>query len=273
MEDAFVTIWNYIAEHGVDIILRVVAALVIFALGKWASGMLTKTVKRLMKKAKVDETLISFVGHLTYIGLMTFVVVAALNKLGIQTASFIAILGAAGLAVGFALQGSLSNFASGVMLIIFRPLQVGDLVEAGGAFGFVEEIRIFNTAVITPDNKTVIVPNSKITGDNIINYSTRGCVRLDLVFSVHYDDDIRKAKQILEEIMASDDRVLKDPAPFIGIGELGDNSVNFVFRPHVTIADYWGVYFDMHEKVKLRFDEEGITIPFPQRDVHIYNEK
>ncbi len=225
-----------------------------------------------MKKSNVTETLISFTGSLTYIGLMVCVIMAALHNLGIQTTSFIAVLGAAGLAVGLALQGSLSNFAAGVMLVLFRPFKVGQLVEVSGVFGHVEEIQIFNTIVITLQNKKVIIPNSKVTGDKIVNYSAKGHIRIDLVFGISYEDDLRKAKRILQEVVASNEKVLKDPAPNVGVLELGDSSVNFAVHPFVDPEDYWAVTFDLTEKVKLRFNEEGISIPYPQRDVHLYNE-
>jgi small conductance mechanosensitive channel len=201
---------------------------------------------------------------------MTFIIISALGALGVQTASFIAIIGAAGLAVGFALQGSLANFASGVMLIIFRPFKSGDYVEAGGTSGSVEAIQIFNTTLKTPDNKKVIVPNSQITGDKIVNYSAMDKRRIDLVFGIGYDDNIRQAKEILEKIITEDSRILKDPAPVIAVLELGDSSVNFAVRPWVNTADYWAVYFDITEKVKLTFDENNISIPYPQTDVHIH---
>jgi small conductance mechanosensitive channel len=198
------------------------------------------------------------------------VFIAALSTLGFETTSFIAVIGAAGLAIGFALQGSLANFASGVMLIIFRPFSVGNFVEAGGQSGSVEEIRIFSTVLKTPDNKMVIIPNSKITGDNIVNYSAKDQRRIDMVFGIGYGDDLQRAKQILERIIAEDSRILDDPAVTIGVLELGDSSVNFAVRPWVKTADYWAVYFDLMEKVKLTFDREGISIPFPQRDVHLF---
>jgi small conductance mechanosensitive channel len=223
-----------------------------------------------MIKAKIDETLRKFLVALTRIALLTFIVLAALSTLGIQTASMIAVLGAAGLAIGFALQGSLSNFASGIMLIVFRPLKAGELVEAGGHLGVVKEIHIFNTIMNTLDNKKLIVPNSKITGDSIINYSANGTLRVDMVFGISYGDQIPKAKDILMKILESDERVLKDPAPTVAVSELGDSSVNFVVRPFVKVEDYWGVYFDMTEKVKMTFDDSGVTIPFPQRDVHMF---
>jgi small conductance mechanosensitive channel len=250
--------------------LSILGALLILIIGRIAVGILAGIIRRLMQRAKTDETLTIFVVSLTRIALMTFVVIAALNSLGVQTASFIAVIGAAGLAIGFALQGSLSNFASGVMLIIFRPFKSGDYVEAGGSAGVVEEIHIFNTIMKTPDNKLVIIPNSKITSDNIVNYSAREERRVDLVFGIGYNDDIKLAKETLEQILASDSRVLKEPAPTVAVSELADSSVNFVVRPWVKTADYWAVYFDITEKVKLTFDEKNISIPFPQQDVHMH---
>jgi small conductance mechanosensitive channel len=188
----------------------------------------------------------------------------------VETTSFIAILGAAGLAVGFALQGSLSNFAAGVMLIIFRPFKSGDFIEAGGTIGVVEAIQIFNTVLRTPDNKMVIVPNSNITGGNITNYSAKEDRRIDMVFGIGYDDDLKKAKEILERLISEDSRILKDPAPTVAVSELADSSVNFVVRPWVKTSDYWAVYWDFTEKVKLTFDAEGISIPYPQQDVHMH---
>lgn len=269
LEEIFKKILEWATLYGI----KFIGAIAIFLIGKFLTDTLTDLVKKLLKKAKIDPTLVTFLGNLTYLTLMTFVIISVLSNLGVQTASIIAIFGASALAVGLALQGSLSDFANGVMIVLFKPLKVGDLVDAGGASGHVEEIRVFNTIICTLDSKTVIVPNSKITGDKIINFSTKGYIRVDLVFGIGYNDDIRKAKKVLEEIMASDDRVLEDPPSCIALSELGDSSVNFVFRPHVKVEDYWDVYFDMTEKVKLRFDKEGISIPYPQRDVHIYEKK
>lgn len=259
-----------IMEWGALYGTKVIGAIVILIIGRIAVSLLTRLVRRLMQKGKADETLTRFISSLTKIALMTFVVIAALNTLGVQTASFIAIIGAAGLAVGFALQGSLSNFASGVMLIIFRPLKRDDLVETAGHLGIVKEIHIFNTILKTLDNKRVIIPNSKVTGDSIVNYTAEGMLRVDMVFGISYGDHIPKAKGILEKIVAADPRVLKDPAPTVAVSELGDSSVNFVVRPYVNVEDYWGVYFDITEKVKLTFDEQGVSIPFPQQDVHMF---
>lgn len=260
---------EWVAFYG----LKILAAIVIFVVGRWIAKALGNLVRRTMTKSKVEETLISFVGNLTYIALLTIVIIAALNQLGIQTTSFIAIIGAAGLAIGLALQGSLANFAAGVLLIIFRPFKVGDYIEGAGVAGTVEEIQIFTTQLKTPDNKTIIIPNAKLTGDNITNYSAKDTRRVDMVIGVSYSDDLQKVRQILEDILAKDNRILQEPAPTIGVLELADNSVNFACRPWVKSEDYWGVYFDSTETVKKRFDAEGISIPFPQRDVHVYEQK
>ena len=253
--------------------LKIIAAIVIFVVGRWVARALRNAIKKMMAKGDVDETLISFVGNLTYITLLAFVIIAALNQLGIQTTSFIAVIGAAGLAIGLALQGSLANFAAGVLMILFRPFQVGDYIEGAGVAGTVEKAHIFTTQLKTPDNKTIIIPNAKIMGDNITNYSAKDTRRVDMVIGVGYSDDLKKVREILEDILAKDDRILKDPAPTIGVLELGDNSVNFAVRPWVKRDDYWGAYFDVTETVKRRFDEEGISIPYPQRDVHLYEYK
>ncbi len=266
MEDTIQMIYGLVAIYGV----KVVAALAIFIIGRWVSKGFRNVTKRIMEKRNVDPTIAGFVGNLTYIALLAFVIIAALGQLGIQTTSFIAVLGAAGLAVGLALKGSLSNFASGFLMIIFKPFKVGDYVEAAGVSGTVETIQIFTTTLKTPDNKTVIVPNSSVTGDNIVNWTTKGTRRVDMVFGIGYQDDIDKARQIMTDILAKDDRILKDPAMLIAVSELADSSVNFVVRPWVNLADYWGVYFDALENIKKAFDEAGISIPYPQQDVHLF---
>jgi small conductance mechanosensitive channel len=250
--------------------LKIIAAIAIFILGRWAAKLVTSAVKRLLLKRNVDPTLSSFLTNLVFILLLVFVILASLNQLGIETTSLVAILGAVGLAVAFALQGSLSNFASGVLMIIFRPFKVGDYIEGGGTAGIVEEIHIFTTKLRSPDNKEIIVPNSKITGDNIINYSAKETRRIDMVVGVGYNDDLKKVKNVLTEIISGDERILKDPAPTIAVSELGDSSVNFVVRPWVKTADYWDVKFHLTETIKMKFDAEGISIPFPQRDVHLF---
>jgi len=253
--------------------LRVIAAIIILIVGRWVALGVARLIKRVMLKGQADATLVSFVRNLSYVVLLAFVIIAALNQLGIQTASFIAIIGAAGLAIGLALQGSLANFAAGVLMLIFKPFKVGDYIEGAGIAGTVEIIEIFTTQLKTPDNKTVIIPNAKITGDNITNYTVKGTRRVDLVFGIGYGDDIDKARSIIKGIIDVDDRVIKDPEPMIVVSELGDSSVNFAVRAWTSVNDYWSFYFDTTEKVKKQFDAQGINIPFPQRDVHLYEHK
>jgi small conductance mechanosensitive channel len=266
MEEMLDKIYQLLTVYG----LKVIAAIAIFIIGRWVAKGVRKLVERMMTKGKVDPTLVTFTSNMAYIGLLAFIVIAALGQLGIQTTSFIAILGAAGLAVGLALQGSLSNFAAGFLLIIFRPFKVGDLIEAAGVFGVVEAIQIFTTQLKTADNKTVIIPNAKLTDDNIVNWTVKGTRRVDMVFGIGYDDDIDKARSLMAEIIAEDNRILETPAPQISVSELADSSVNFVVRPWVKVEDYWGVHFDLTEKIKKAFDASGVSIPFPQRDVHLY---
>jgi small conductance mechanosensitive channel len=258
-----------VRDKGFDFI----AAVAILVIGRILIGVLTGFIHRQMEKRKVDETLAKFLVSVTKIGLLTFVVIAAIRQLGVETNSFVAIIGAAGLAVGFALQGTLANFAAGVMLVIFKPFKVGDYIEGGGSAGSVDAIQIFSTILKSPDNKKVIIPNSKLTGDNITNYSAMEQRRIDMVFGIGYGDDLKKAKAILERIIAEDSRILRDPAPTVAVLALADSSINFAVRPWAKTADYWAVYFDLTEKVKLTFDAEGISIPFPQRDVHVHQAK
>jgi small conductance mechanosensitive channel len=262
-------VWELVTIYGI----KVLAAIAIFILGRWVAKALSNLIRRMMRKGALDQTVRRFVANMVYIVLMIFVVLAALSQLGIQTTSFIAILGAAGLAVGLALQGSLANFASGFLMIIFRPIRVGDFIEGAGTAGTVEEIAIFTTTLVTPDNKTVIVPNGALTGDNIVNWTLKGTRRVDLVMGIGYDDDIDKARQIMQDVMANDDRILKDPAPQIAVVELADSSVNFVVRPWAKASDYWGVYMTTTENIKKAFDANGISIPYPQRDVHVFEHK
>jgi len=267
--DTFSKIWPYVEQYG----LALLFAIVILIVGSWAAKIVRGSVQRLLAKRNMDPIVVSFLGNLTYVILMVVVVLAALGKVGVQTTSFVAILGAAGLAVGLALQGSLANFAAGFLLVVFRPFKKGDYIEAGGTAGIVEEIQVFTTILKTPDNRRVIVPNGKVMGDNITNYSAMETRRMDLVFGVSYTDDVAKVKAVLKRIAEEDARVLKDPAPAILLSELGDSSVNFIMRIWVKGSDYWPVTFETREKVKLTFDKEGICIPFPQRDVHLYSEK
>jgi len=259
-----------ITELGTVFGVKLLAAIVVFVLGRWLAMFLRNFLEKAMKRTDVDPTLISFSTNLAYVAMFAFVLIAALAQLGIQTTSFIAILGAAGLAIGLALQGSLANFAAGVLMLLFRPFKVDDYIEGGGTAGTVKEIQIFNTILLSPDNKTIIVPNSSMTGNNIINYARQGTRRVDMVFGIAYDSDIDTAKDILWDILKNDSRVLSEPEPKVAVLELADSSVNIVCRPWVNAADYWDFYFDMMETVKKRFDAGGITIPFPQRDVHVY---
>jgi small conductance mechanosensitive channel len=244
-------------------------ALAVFIIGRMVAGIIVSLVEKLLAKAKMEEILINFISSIVSAVLTLFIIVAALDRLGVDTTSLIALMGAAGLAVGLALQGSLQNFAAGVMLIIFRPFKAGDYVDAGGTSGTVETIKIFNTVLKTPDNREVIVPNGAIYGGTITNFSARATRRIDMVFGIGYGDDIRKAKEVIKAILESDERILKDPEPLIAVGELGDNSVNFNVRPWVNSGDYWPVKFDLNERIKLAFDENGISIPYPQMDVHM----
>ncbi len=260
--------FNYLTGLVAVYALRVIFAIAIFVIGRWIAKWLTNISRKLMEKYEVDKTLVSFIGSLIYVLLMVFVILAALSKLGVNTTSFIAILGAAGLAVGLALQGTLANVGAAVLIIIFRPFKVGDFVEAGGALGVVEEINMFSTVFKTGDNKVVIVPNSAVIGGKITNFSAKDTRRVDWVFGIGYDDDLKLAKSTLEEILESDERILKDPPTLVAVSELADSSVNFTVRAWVKSPDYWGVYFDTIEKVKLTFDEKGISIPYPQLDIH-----
>ncbi|TGD72066.1 mechanosensitive ion channel [Mangrovimicrobium sediminis] len=250
-------------------IIRIVLAAAIFYIGRAVVKIVVKVVDKFMTARAMDEILVRFLCSILRWVLLLFVVIAALSQLGIDTTSLVALLGAAGLAIGLSLQSSLGNFAAGVMLIVFRPFTKGHFVEAGGAMGVVEKISIFTTTLTTPDNKEVIVPNGAILGSNITNFSARPTRRVDMVFGISYGDDIRKAKTLLEEIIAADDRILPEPAPVVALGELADSSVNFVVRPWVNAADYWAVLWDTNAAVKLKFDEAGISIPFPQMDVHL----
>ncbi len=265
MEQVVLKLQEWIALYG----LKVIAAVAILVIGRFAAVGVRAFVKRLLQKSRVDETLVSFIVNVSYIAMMAFVVIAALGQLGIQTTSFIAVLGAAGLAVGLALQGSLANFAAGVLMIIFKPFKIGDYIEAGGTAGVVEEIGIFTTELKSPDNKKIIVPNAKATADNIINYSAMEQRRVDIVAGVSYSDDLDKVRRVLEEILSEDTRILQEPAWTIGVLELADSSVNLAVKPWVKTTDYWDVFFSLQEKIKKRFDTEGISIPFPQQDVHL----
>ncbi len=256
--------------------LRIILFNLIYAVGILVAGwfgvrLIVRLARKWMTRAKVDELLVRFSTSILYWTLMLVVAIAALARLGIDTTSLIALLGAAGLAIGIALQDSLKNFASGVLLIVFRPFGLGDFVEAGGTSGIVEEITLFTTTMRTPDNREVIVPNGAIYDDVITNNSARDTRRVDMVFGIGYDDDMRKARDIMMDILKADERVLEEPEPVIALGELADSSVNFNVRPWCKSEEYWDVKADLTEKIKLAFDDNGISIPYPQMDVHMRN--
>jgi small conductance mechanosensitive channel len=254
----------YASEYG----LKIIMAILIFVIGKWAVNKITAFIKKMMYKAKIDKTLIEFSESIIYFALLLMVIIAALNQLGVNTTSFVAVFGAATLAIGLALQGSFSNIGAAVLIILFRPFKVGDVIEAAGVTGEVTDINLFSTIITPVDKRMVIVPNSSIIGGNITNFSNRNQRRVDHVFGIGYDDDLKLAKETLIQIVQADSRILTEPAPFVAVSELADSSVNFVVRAWTKADDYWGVHFDMLETVKLTFDEKGISIPYPQMDVH-----
>lgn len=256
---------GYAGEYGV----KFFAAVAIFVVGRWVAQRLTKLSKGLMQKAKVDETLVSFSANIIQTLLFLVVIMASLGAMGINTTSFVAVLGAATLAIGLALQGSVSNIGAAALIIIFRPFKVGDLVEAGGAYGTVIEINLFSTIISPTDNRTIIVPNSKIIGANITNFSLKENRRVEHTFGIGYGDDLKLAKEILHTIIDADSRILKDPEPFVAVGALAASSVDLVVRVWSSNDDYAGVYHDMLESVKLAFDAQGISIPYPQMDLHL----
>jgi small conductance mechanosensitive channel len=252
--------------------LKVLGAIVVFVIGRIVAKWARRAMTRVLKKSNLDDTLVPFLTGMTYYLLMAFVVVAVLGMMGIQTASMIAVLGAAGLAVGLALQGTLGNFASGVMLLVFRPFRVGDFIEAAGTAGSVEAISIFTTQLNTPDNVRIVIPNSAVWGSTIKNYAVNDTRRIDLVAGISYDDDIGLAIRTIEQ-MLQDPRVLKDPAPMVAVSELGDSSVNLVVRPWCNRGDYWGLRCDLTRKIKEDLEKAGCSIPYPQQDVHMHEVK
>jgi small conductance mechanosensitive channel len=254
------------AEYGPKLLL----ALILLFVGLWIIRIFTRMFERAMDKASVEVSLRKFLSSLVNLALKALLLVSVISTMDIEMTSFVAIIGAAGLAVGLALQGSLANFAGGVLILLFKPFKVGDYIEASGQSGTVSEISVFNTILKTIDNKVVIVPNGALSNDIKINYTAESTRRVDLTFGIGYSDDLRKAKAILQEIANADERVHKEPAPFVAVKELGESSVDFTYRVWVNTADYWDVYFSTIEKVKLTFDERGVSIPFPQRDVHLY---
>ena len=262
---------NSITQIAADFGLRLLYAVLIIFVGRWVVKLLLKIIKSALEKTTVEETVRIFVANLLSTLLMVIIFIAAINQLGIETTSIIAMLGAAGLAIGLALQGSLANFAAGILIVIFRPYKVGDYIEAGSAAGTVLDIQIFSTVLKTPDNKVVVVPNGAIMDSSIINYTGQETRRVDIIASCGYEDDIDKVKDILQDILNQDERILKEPEPRIAVSELADNSINFIVRPWVNSSDVLSVKYSILEQIKKRFDAEGISIPYPQRDVHIYN--
>ncbi len=256
---------NLLLEYGPQLLL----AIVTLFMGLWMIRILLKGFSRVIAKREIDPSLQPFLKSFLGMFLKTLLVISVMGMIGIEMTSFIAILGAVGLAVGMALSGTLQNFAGGVMILIFKPFKVGDFIDAQGYSGSVKEIQIFNTILTTPDNKTIIIPNGGLSTSSMVNYSTEPKRRVDFVFGIGYKDNIDKTKAVLKQIIESDERVLMEPVPFIAVKELGDSSVNFVVRAWVNAPDYWAVYFDTQEKVKKTFDKEGISIPYPQQDVHI----
>ena len=269
LEDINLTL---LTTTGTQYAVALVTALAIFLVGKWVAKRVKAFLARMLGQSKVDATLIGFFVNIAYALMMTFVIIAALSRLGVETASLAAVLAAAGLAIGLALQGSLSNLAAGVLIIMFRPFAKGHYIEAAGTAGTVDDINIFTTLLKTPDNCHVIIPNSSITSGPIKNYSAESTRRIDLVIGVGYGDDLAKTKSVLEEVLAAEDRILENPASTVAVAELADSSVNFVVRPWVRADDYWAVRFDLTQAIKERLDKEGISIPFPQREVTVIND-
>lgn len=255
---------------GKDAAISVITALAIFFIGKWVAGKIKKAIVNTMNKRNVDPALVSFGSSILYYLLLIAVVIAAVGKIGVQTTSLVAVLGAAGLAVGLALQGALSNFAAGVLIIMFRPFKIGDVIDAGGQIGKVQDIGILVTIMTTPDNRKIIQPNSAIMSGAIINITAHDTRRVDMTVGVSYSDDLDKVTSIINEVLGADERVLKDPAPQVVVSALADSSVNFNVRPWCATGDYWGVFFDFQKTIKQRLDSEGVSIPFPQRDVHLH---
>lgn len=262
-----------IIDQGIALGTSFLFAIVILVVGLWLAKVVSNTLKKWMVSRNLDSTVCGFLRNIIYTALSAFVIIAALAKIGIQTASFIAILGAAGLAIGLALQGSLANFAAGVLLILFRPFKIGDFINAAGESGSVEDVQIFTTILKTPDNRVITIPNANILGGSITNYSAKPTRRIDLVIGVSYDADLAHAKKVLNEVLQSDERILKDPEPTVAVNELADCSVNLVVRPWVNAADYWPTHFSLMETIKNRLDQEGIGIPYPQMDLHVVSNK
>lgn len=259
-------------EMAITYLPRFALALATLVIGLWVINMLVKVARRGMEKSNLDQTLVPFICSLLSWGLKALLLISVASMIGIATTSFVAVLGAAGLAVGLALQGSLANFAGGVLILIFKPYGVGDLVEAQGHLGVVKEVQIFNTILLTPNNKRVIIPNGALSNGSVVNYSAEGTLRVDLTIGIAYESDVPKAKEVLLQMMKENPLVLDDPAPLTAVTELADSSVNLAVRPWCTVANYWDVYFETTEQAKKVLEANGISIPFPQRDVHLYSE-
>ncbi|HHN48545.1 MAG TPA: mechanosensitive ion channel [Bacteroidales bacterium] len=264
---------NFLTEFAIQYGLKLLGALVVLIIGWKIIGMLNRFMNRSMDKREMEPSLKSFLSSLVVILLRVMLIITVLTMLGVAMTSFIAILGAAGLAVGLALSGTLQNFAGGVMILLFKPFKVGDFIDAQGYMGTVSEIQIFNTILKTPDNKTVIIPNGGLATSSMVNFSTEPQRRVDWTFGIAYGDDAEKAKSVILDLIKADKRVLADPEPFVAISELADSSVNFTARAWVNAADYWGLFFDMNQKVYQTFPQKGLSIPFPQMDVHVHNGK
>ena len=275
MDNSLVTIdrlnklLNQAQTAGFDLLLKIIMVAIIFFVGRWVARLLQKFIRRALSRTNIDSTLVLFSSNLAFYGAMTFVLLAILGELGIETTSLLTLLGTAGIAVGLALQGSLANFAAGILLIIFRPFRVGDWIECNGVSGYVEDLELLTTKLRTVDNRVVVIPNNKLTEDNLINYSAKGILRLNLVVGVAYDSDLQKVKQIIHEVLLADERVARHPEPGVGVLELADSSINFAVRPWVKPDDYWALSLSLYEDLKIRFDQEGIEIPFPHRELHV----
>jgi len=257
--------WDYLISYGP----KIIGALLVLFIGLWVIKRVVKILKKVMRKRGLDESLIPFLSSLLDIGLKAMLIISSASMMGIETTSFVAILGAAGLAVGLALQGTLQNFAGGVLILVFKPYRVGHLIEAQGHLGTVKEIQIFVTILLTPENKTVIIPNGALSNGNITNYTVEGLIRVDVAIGISYDSDIKKAKQVLQGIVDAHPKVLKEPASFVGVKSLGDSSINLTVRGYTSPESLWEVYFELIEECKIALDKNGITIPFPQVDVHM----
>lgn len=256
---------QYTTQYG----LKILGSLLIFLIGRWIASQIVTLIKKGMEKADIDQTLISFVGNGTYVALILVIVVAAIGNLGVQTTSFVAVFGAAGLAVGLALKDTLSNVGAAILIIFFKPFKVGDYVEASGVQGIVHAMNLFSTTLTTADNRSIIIPNGALIAGNIINYTSNNQRRIDMVFSVDYKDDLKLSKEVILNVLLAHPKVLKEPAPVVVVGALADNSVQLYARPWVAAQEYWDIKFEIIESVKLEFDKHEISIPFPQMDLHV----